>query len=531
MSHKEIIENLHAGIFRSSLAGRGKFLYTNASFRHLLGLSAKEVAAFTLVDIFCERRRYQAFHEKITKEGIIKNFEARLKSKKNSVWCLLSARLVKNEQGQTIINTMVLDISERKKYEKELIQSKELFQTVFDNTAAAITVTDKHEKIIAWNSFAEKMLDMTREYLFNRPVKELYPAKEWRRMRALRIRQKGMKVDVETKIYRRDQSILDVSVSITVLKDSDGHVIGSIGMIRDITAQKLAEKKMRESENKIRIILDNSAASIILTDEHERIISWNKFTEDLLGMKNKDLYFKHISSIYPDKEWKKIRSANIRGLGSKHHIESQVVTKDGKLINVDLSVNVLKDADNKVIGSGGIIQDITEQKRAQEMLGQAKLTAEQANSTKSLFLANMSHEVRTPMNTILGMLDLTMDASLTDEQKENILIAKDAADSLLGLLNDILDLSRVEAGKITLECIDFQLHNVLKSTIKGMCVLATRKSLELVLNIDPSVPEFVMGDPVRLRQIIINLINNAIKFTPKGKITTTVKFQSRTDDQ
>src|SRR5262249_5217597 len=152
---------------------------------------------------------------------------------------------------------------------------------------------------------------------------------------------------------------------------------GSIGIMHDNTKQKEVERKIKESENKIRIILDNSAAAITLTDEQERIISWNRYTEQLLGMTKEELYLRPVSSLYPPEEWKKIRQAEIRKSGSKHHLETTLVDKKGKLIDVDLSVNVLKDVDDKIIGSVGIMQDITEQKRFQQMLMKAKLMAEE----------------------------------------------------------------------------------------------------------------------------------------------------------
>ena len=478
-------------------------------------------------------RVYLKFKKQLLEESKLSRFEARMKgTQKTSFWCSISATLVKDRIGKTkYIDLCIADISSRKRYEKELVESKELFQTVFNNTAAAIMVTDKNEKLVAWNPYAEQLLDMEAADLFNRPLKELYPAKEWRRMRSSRVGRSGIKTNVETQMFKKDGSILDVSVSVSVLKDTDGNMIGSIGIIRDITAAKAAERKIRESENKIRIILDNSAASITLTDEEERIVSWNPYTENLLGMKKKDLYLKHISTLYPKEEWEKIRAQNIRKTGSKHHLETKIVKKTGEEVDVDLSVNMLTDEDKKITGSVGIMQDITQQKRAQEMLIQAKQAAEEANSAKSLFLANMSHEVRTPINTVIGMIDLTLDLTLDQEQRDNLEVAKDASVNLLSLLNDILDLSRVEAGKISLEDIEFHLHNVAHSVTKGMSVLAKKKNLETILKVHDDVPKIVEGDPVRIRQVIVNLINNAIKFTHKGSITTEIKVASRSKDQ
>lgn len=529
----QILDKLQIGFYRSTIGSRPKFIYMNPYLMDALKFSDKDVSRCSVNEIFTENRKFLNFTMKLAQKDEVSKFEARLKGKgKKVLWVLLSAHVVRDPKGKpNWLDVVVEDISDQKRYERDLIESKEMFQTVFNNMAATITVTDKEEKIVAWNPFAEKMLKMNKEQLFNKPVKELYPPKEWRRLRALKIRQKDIGQDIETQVVRSDGSIMDASISISILRDLEGNQIGSIGIMRDITLQKAAERKLRDSENKIRIILDNSAAAITLTDDQERIVSWNKYTEQLLGMKKIDLYLRPISTIYPKEEWEKIRSENIRKMGSKHHLQTKVVTKTGGLIDIDLSINILRDVNGQIVGSVGIMQDITEQKKFQEMLVQAKLAAEEANSAKSLFLANMSHEVRTPMNTIMGMIDLTLDTSLSQEQKDNLSVAKDAADNLLGLLNDILDLSRVEAGKITLENIEFDLPNVTKSVIKGLSVLARNRGLELELKIDDNVPHLLEGDPVRLRQVIINLINNAIKFTHKGAIKTTVKVSNINDKE
>ncbi len=413
--------------------------------------------------------------------------------------------------------------------EKEHIESKMLFKIVFDHSPSAITVTDSNEMIVAWNPMVEKMLGMTRADLFNKPVSTLYPPKEWKRMRSLNIRHRGMLSNIATKVICKDGSLLDISASISVLKDSKGKVIGSIGILNDVSHQKFVEHQMRESENKLRIILDNSAAAITMTDENEQIISWNSFAQKLFGMTAQDLLLRPVSSLYPPEEWKRIRGLNIRQTGFMHHVPTRIVRKDGTIIDVDLSVNVLKNEQGKIVGSVGMVQDITEQKRANELILQAKLAAEEANNAKSVFLAKMSHEVRTPMNAIIGMIDLTLDTPLNDEQKDNLRVAKDAADNLLSLINDILDLSRAQAGKVVIEEIEINVPDIVKNVCKGLMILARNKGVDVIWSIDPAIPRLLIGDPVRLRQIIINLVNNAIKFTHKGKVQVNVKLKTLTD--
>lgn len=155
----------------------------------------------------------------------------------------------------------------------------------------------------------------------------------------------------------------------------------------------------------------------------------------------------------------------------------------------------------------------------------AKIAAEEANNAKTMFLANMSHELRTPLNAVISMLDLTLETDLTEDQKDNLATAKEAADNLLNLLNDILDISRAEAGKIKLENIEFDVWKLIQGIAKGFSVLANKKNIDLSTHIHSAVPHLVVGDPTRLRQVIMNLVNNAIKFTQDGRIELVVDVE------
>jgi len=213
--------------------------------------------------------------------------------------------------------------------EKDLIESRQLFKVVFENSPCAVIVMDVQQRIVVWNSMVEKMLGMKKVDLFNRPISSLYPSKEWKRIRSLDICKQGVISNIPTKVLCKDGSLLHVGASMSVMKDSKGKLIGFIGMFYDVTREILAQHQMRDSENKLRIILDNSAAAITMTDEKERIVSWNSFTEKLLGMKPQDLLLKPVSSLYPTEEWKAIRSMNIRQSGFKHHLETKAIRKDG----------------------------------------------------------------------------------------------------------------------------------------------------------------------------------------------------------
>jgi signal transduction histidine kinase len=192
---------------------------------------------------------------------------------------------------------------------------------------------------------------------------------------------------------------------------------------------------------------------------------------------------------------------------------------------VSASARLLYDTSGEVIGAIESLRDITDQKQMEQELIQAREAAEAASRTKSEFLASMSHEIRTPMNAIIGMADLLSETALTPEQQEYVQIFQSAGENLLNIINDILDISKVEAGHLELEEIEFDLGEVIEKTCEIMALRAHERALELTCHVMPDVPNRLMGDAARLRQILVNLIGNAIKFTDKGEIFVEVKRQ------
>jgi PAS domain S-box-containing protein len=184
----------------------------------------------------------------------------------------------------------------------DLISPQEKFETIFENFSVAITLADNQERIVSWNKYTEELFDLQESDLFMRPVSTLYPPEEWEKIRNENVRQKGIRYRMETRMLRKNIEPFDVDLSICILKGFKGEIVGSVAIITDITELKKVETELKESEKKYRTIFDNSAVAITMTDENEKIISWNKYAELLLGMNKDDLYLKPVKDLYPVSE-------------------------------------------------------------------------------------------------------------------------------------------------------------------------------------------------------------------------------------
>ena len=205
------------------------------------------------------------------------------------------------------------------------------------------------------------------------------------------------------------------------------------------------------------------------------------------------------------------------------HVDNEVLwRKDGSCFPAEYWSYPIN-REGKPIGSVVTFLDITDRKKAEAELVKAKESADAANRAKSEFLANMSHEIRTPMNGIIGMTDLVLETELTPEQADYLHMVKGSADALLTLLNDILDFSKVESGKLELDSLSFNLRKSLGEAVKTLAIKAQQKGLEFIFDVAPEVPATVLGDPARLRQVLVNLVGNSIKFTEAGEIEVNVK--------
>ncbi len=293
---------------------------------------------------------------------------------------------------------------------------------------------------------------------------------------------------------------------------------------------KSIERELHKSEIKYRSLLEQLTDAIYFTSTEGKFLEFNTATVDLLGYSYEELKKLNVEDTYANKEdrskFKKIISENNEVID----YELTVKRKSGELLDCLISSTVRLDSEGNIVGFQGIIRDITFRKKA-EALQRAKDLADQANKFKAEFLANMSHEIRTPLNAIVGMVHLLHQTPLSQKQQDYLHAIDTSADNLLELINDILDFSKIEAGKLQLEEKYFSIKLLVENLIQTIRFKADEKNLSLILKIDDKVPEAIAGDQLRLNQILLNLISNAIKFTQEGEIRVTVKLIDIIDEK
>jgi two-component system sensor histidine kinase/response regulator len=300
---------------------------------------------------------------------------------------------------------------------------------------------------------------------------------------------------------------------------------------RRFSAQALA---LESSEKRSRQILETSFDAFVEMDALGKILDWSVQAEKAFQWEQAEVIGKELSDVIIPANYRAAYEQEIRqllasgqGPALNRRFEIIASSKDGREISVEITISAMRHDLSHHFAA--FVRDLSERKRFELDLREAKEDAEAANRSKSDFLANMSHEIRTPMNGIIGMTDLALETVLSHEQREFLGMVKSSADSLLSLLNDILDFSKIEAGKLDFETIDFLLRDTLEDTIKLLGFRAQEKGLELACRILPEVPDGLQGDPTRLRQIIVNLVGNAIKFTAAGEVIVEVHVGEETE--
>ena len=524
----EVFEHAPGGMCVGSLDGR--FLRVNAELGRMLGYSEQELLSKTWDQVTHPEDR-EASHGRI--DELKKDPRRCLDSEKryihrdgSVVWARIKMSAVRDAAGNALYFAIhVEDITERKRVAEALRESENRFRHIADSSPSMMWVTNEQGGI----EFMNRML-----LAFGGATMQQVEGDQWRRFfhpddapehhRAFEnaVRERAP-FRAEARVRRADGEWRWLGSYATPRFSDSGEFLGHIGLSSDITDRLLSEQALRSSEEKFRQLAENIREVFwMMPLTADEILYISPAYEQIWERSCESLYRDPMSwaeAIHPDdrEQAHAIFARQVQGeaIDSVYRIR----TPAGAEKWISDRAFPIRDSEGRLIRVAGIADEITERKHYEGELIRAREGADAANQAKSRFLANMSHEIRTPMNGVLGMLQLLIDTRLDSEQRRYVSVAQDSALVLLALIDDILDLSKIEAGKIVLERMSFAPGGVVEGVAHLLQVQAAAKGLELRSRIAPELPPLVVGDAHRVRQVLTNLAGNAIKFTERGEIT------------
>ena len=430
------------------------------------------------------------------------------------------------------------------------LKPSDLQSAIFNSANFSSIATDAKGVIQIFNVGAERMLGYAASDVLNKitPADISDPLELKSRAKALSVElstpitpgfealvfkaSRGIEDIYELTYIRKDGSRFPAVVSVTALRDADGDIIGYLLIGMDNTARKVVEaeqkkldQRLRDQQFYTRSLIESNIDALMTTDPSGIITDVNKQMEALTGSTRDELIGAPFKDYFTDPDR---AEAGIRLVLSETKVtdyELTARTRDGKETVVSYNATTFYDRSRTLQGVFAAARDVTEQKRIESELQRAKANAESASRSKSDFLASMSHEIRTPMNAIMGIAELLARTPLSAEQDKYVQIFRRAGDNLLNLINDILDLSKVEAEQLELERTRFSLAEHLDKAMEMVAARAQEKGLSLRCEVAPDVPRELVGDPTRLRQVLLNLLGNAVKFTETGEVSLRVALE------
>ncbi|MGC3961778.1 MAG: PAS domain S-box protein [Rhodocyclaceae bacterium] len=424
-------------------------------------------------------------------------------------------------------------------YEQQtaLARSEAHFRTVVESLSELVFETDRDGR---WTYLNPAWKDITQYDVdegIGQHAFDFVPAEEHARIvRAFRPLMHG---DVEQlrehfRFRTKDGSIRWLEVFARARHDETSNLLGYMGSVTDITVRKQAESALHDQLHFMESLIEAIPNPIYVKDLGGRYIAFNRAYERFFNVKRDDWLGRTTADLFTDplvSRQHHDKDMALQATGGMQSFESHISTRTGVEIDALYQKSLFFQADGRAAGILGCITDISERKRFVQELLQAKESAELANQAKSDFLANMSHEIRTPMNAIIGMTHLTLDTELTAEQREYLSLVHSSAEALLAIINDVLDFSKIEAGHMHFEQLPFNLEDGCTATVHTLRARAQEKNLDMDLSIAPEIPQLISGDPYRLRQVLLNLLANALKFTESGEVHLSVEMlEHRTDD-
>ncbi|MGO9096037.1 MAG: PAS domain S-box protein [Bryobacteraceae bacterium] len=542
-SYRDLFENTPIGIYRTTPDGR--ILMANPALLEMLGYcSLEELAARNL-----EQEGYAPTYDR---GQFLAAFEGGGEVKgQETVWVRRdgtkmlireNARAVRDGDGAVIcFEGTIEDVTGRKRTEEALRQANSMLEAIVRASPLAVVVVDLSGQVRSWNPAAERMFGFTAAEVLGRTAPHVPAGDVAEFQRRLAAAAEGTQPAAdEIPFCRKDGSTVEAALWTAPLRNSQGVVEGVVGMLADVGQRKQDERRLRESEERYRELFENAHDMVYMIDLQGQLTSLNRAAEQATGYTREEVLGKDVSQFLAPRDRARApeQIASMLAGGSPTKDEMAVLAKDGREIVLEVVSRLVFDK-GRPVGIQGIGRDITERKRHQEELARyarelqqkneelsvALLAARAAAEAKSRFLANMSHEIRTPMNGVTGMLDLLLASPLSPDQQECAKTVQASAEALLAVINDILEFSSIESGKLELGREPFDLAAVVNEVCALLGVQARRKGLQLHSRLDPALPRTLLGDASRLRQIISNLVGNAIKFTDSGEVAVRVALE------
>ena len=550
---KTLFDNLVIGIYQT--APDGTIMEVNPALCAMLGYSsAEELKKINLENEFYAKYDRQDFLIEINKKGIIEGKRSQWTKKDGSkIYVSESARTIRNLSGDILYYLgTVEDISERQRAEELIQESEERYRSLYNSMVDGVVVTDLEGKIIECNPSYLKMLgNYSLDEIRQLTYQQLTPEK-WHKFETEviipQIFNVGYSDEYEKEYIHKDGTYFPISIRGWLIKDHNNQPIRLLGIARDITERKRAEDDRRVSEKRFRRAFELPMVGFTITSLDKGWIEVNEALQQMLGYSKQEL--EHLTwadltdprDLTADEaEFNRILAGEI----DSYTIEKRFVRKNGDTVWTMLSVGCVRKSDSSVDYIVALIQDISVQKEAEKELLKTNVyletanaraiemaaRAEIANKAKSTFLANMSHEIRTPLNAIIGFSQLiSRDPNLTVTQKEYNNSIVRSGEHLLSLINDILELSKIEAGHSGLNLVNVDLFALLNDIRLLFKDQAHRKHLEFNFDVAATLPSYIFTDETKFRRILVNLIGNSIKFTEQGGVTVRAGFEKQTED-
>ncbi len=424
----------------------------------------------------------------------------------------------------------VVDITARTQAQEQLRQSEYELSSILRNLLDTYYRTDSEGRIVLASPSVEGLVGYTADELLGTRLAALYVEADGRERFLRALQEHGGRIrNFESHLRHQNGASVWVSTNAQYYRDESGAVAGIEGTTRDVSQVKRAEQALVASQHMLQMVIDSSPSRIFWKDRNSVYLGCNRVfahangygsPRDIVGKTDYDLIWSRFADSYRADDREVIESGR-----PKLDFEERTMATDAGERWVRTSKVPLTELDGDIIGILGTFDDITDRKLAELELLVAKEQAEAANRAKSVFLANMSHEIRTPMNGVIGFTNLLARTALNAEQRDYVDTIRTSVNNLLVVINDILDFSRIESGRVTIKNAPFDVHSCLRDVANLFAQTAAEKGLALETSIDPAVPRWLQGDAVRLRQILINLVSNAVKFTERGAVRLQVEAE------